>query len=71
MIGATLSELIFSLVHLGFLLAILGYAVYSLVRGNPGRFILILGLLGVYYLLVLHKPVRKEILRKRELRKRK
>jgi hypothetical protein len=63
-----MSDLVFALVHLGLLLGVLGYAVYSLVRGNPGRFVLILGLLAVYYLLVLHKPVLKEIRRKRELR---
>ena len=63
-----MSDLLFAIVHLGLLLAVLGYAVYSLVIGRPGRFLLIIGLLGIYYLLVLHKAVVKEIRRKKGLR---
>ena len=64
-----MSDLIFAFVHIGLLLAVIGYAVISLVRGHPGRFLLILGLLAVYYFLVLHKAVVKEIRRKQDLRR--
>ncbi len=63
-------DLVFAFFHLGLLVAVLGYAVYSLVRGNGVRFVLVICLLGIYYLFVLHKPVRKEIRRRRELRQR-
>jgi hypothetical protein len=59
---------IFSFLHLGGLLAILGYAVYSLVRGNVSRFALIVVLLALYYHFVLHKAVLKELARRRSLK---
>jgi hypothetical protein len=59
-----MSDTIFAIVHLFVLLGVLGYAVLSIVRGNVARGGLILVLLAVYYLLVLHKAVRKEIARK-------
>jgi hypothetical protein len=59
---------IFSFIHLGGLLAILGYAVYSLVRGSVYRAALILVLLAAYYYFVLHKAVLREIARRRSLR---
>jgi hypothetical protein len=59
-----MSDTIFSIVHLFVLLGVLGYAVLSIVRGNVARGGLILVLLAVYYFLVLHKAVRKEIARK-------
>jgi len=59
-----MSDTIFAIVHLFVLLGILGYAVLSIVRGNTARGGLILVLLAVYYFLVLHKAVRKEIARK-------
>ena len=62
-------DLAFAFVHLGALLAILGFAVYSLVRGNTFRFALIVVLLGAYYYFVLHPAVVKEIGRRRELKK--
>ncbi|MCJ7645021.1 MAG: hypothetical protein MUP28_11175 [Candidatus Aminicenantes bacterium] len=60
-----MSDTIFAIVHLFVLLGVLGYAVLSIVRGNVARGGLILILLAVYYFLVLHKAVRKEIVRKR------
>lgn len=60
-----MSDTIFAIVHLFVLLGVLGTAVLSIVRGNVARGGLILILLAVYYFLVLHKAVRKEIARKR------
>jgi len=59
-----MSDTIFAIVHLFVLLGVLGYAVLSIVRGNVARGGLILVLLAVYYFLVLHKAVRKEIAHK-------
>ncbi len=60
-----MSDTVFALLHLAVLFAILVYAVVSLFAGNTGRGGLLLLLLAVYYLLVLHKAVRKEIARRR------
>jgi Ca2+/Na+ antiporter len=60
-----MSDTVFALLHLAVLLAILAYAALSLLSGNAGRGGLLLLLLAVYYLLVLHKAVRKEIARRR------
>jgi hypothetical protein len=60
-----MSDTVFALLHLAVLLAILAYAVLSLFSGNAGRGGLLLLLLSLYYLLVLHKAVRKEIARRR------
>jgi len=62
-------DLAFAFVHLAALLAALGYAVYSLVAGNLPRFGVILVLLVIYYWAVLHPAVRKEIARRKSLRK--
>jgi len=62
---------VFAFLHLGALLAVLGFAVYSLIRGNPVRFALILVLLAAYYYFVLHSAVVKEIARRRSLKDRK
>jgi hypothetical protein len=62
-------DTIFAFLHLGGLLAALAYAVVSLVRGNTSRFALILALLAVYYLFILHPAVKKEINRRRLLKK--
>jgi hypothetical protein len=59
-----MSDTIFAIVHLFVLLGVLGYSVVSIVRGNVARGGLILVLLLIYYFLVLHKAVRKEIARK-------
>jgi hypothetical protein len=60
---------IFAFVHLGGLLAALAYAVISLVRGNVPRFFLILALLAIYYVFLLHPAVKKEIARRKSLKK--
>jgi hypothetical protein len=60
---------IFAFLHLGALLAALGFAVYSLVRGNVLRFALIVALLGAYYYFVLHPAVLKEIGRRRKAKR--
>ena len=63
------SDLVFALVHLAALLAALGYAVSSLLAGNVPRFGVILVLLAIYYWAVLHSAVRKELARRKSLRK--
>ncbi len=62
-------DTIFAFIHMGGLLAALAYAVVSLARGNTSRFALILAILIVYYLFILHPAVKKEIARRRSLRK--
>jgi hypothetical protein len=61
-------DLVFAFVHLAALLAALGYAVYSLVRGNVPRFGVIVILLAIYYAAVLHPAVVKEVRRRRALK---
>ena len=60
---------VFAFIHLAGLLAALGYAVYSLLRGNAARFALVLALLGAYYYFILHPAVLKEAARRRALKK--
>ena len=62
-------DTIFAVLPLGGLLAALAYAVVSLVRGNATRFVLILTLLILYYIFILHPAVRKEIARRKSLKK--
>lgn len=62
-------DTIFAFLHMGGLLVALVYAVVSLVRGNVTRFVLIMALLAFYYVFVLHPSVKKEIARRRSLRK--
>ena len=62
-------DTIFAFIHMGGLLAALAYAVVSLVRGNTSRFALTLALLAVYYLFILHPAVKKEIARRKSLKK--
>lgn len=57
---------IFAFFHLLLLVAVIVFAVISLIQGNILRFIILIFLLGSYYLLVLHKPLKKEIERKRK-----
>jgi hypothetical protein len=64
-----LFDTIFAFLHLGGLVAALAYAVVSLVRGNVLRFALILALLIIYYVFILHPAVKKEIARRRLLKK--
>lgn len=60
---------VFTFLHLGALLAALGYAVYSLVQGNVVRGALIAILLAAYYHFVLHPGVVKEIGRRRKAKR--
>lgn len=62
-------DTIFAFLHLGGLLVALAYAVVSLARGNVPRFGLILTLLVIYYVFILHPAVKKEIARRRSLKK--
>ncbi len=64
-----MADWIFAFFHLFLLLGVVIYAFISLlVHGNVLRFGLIAGCLIIYYIFVLHKPVRKEIERKRKLK---
>ena len=62
-------DTVFAFLHLGGLLAVVAYAVVSLLHGNVTRFGLILALLAIYYVLILHPAVKKEIARRRSLKK--
>ena len=62
-------DTIFAFLHLGGLLVAVAYAVVSLVRGNTPRFALILALLAIYYIFILHPAVKKEIARRKSLKK--
>jgi Ca2+/Na+ antiporter len=64
-----LAETLFAFIHLGGLLAALVFAFLSLAKGNVPRFLLILALLALYYLFILHPAVKKEIARRRSLKK--
>ena len=57
---------VFAFIHVFLLLAIFAYALFSLVQGNVLRFALILIFLLIYYFLVLHKAVLREVRRKRK-----
>ncbi len=63
-----MGDWIFAFFHLFLLIGIAGYAVISLFQGNTHRFGVIAALLIVYYFFVLHKPVRKEIARRRKIK---
>ena len=63
------SDLIFAFVHLFLLIAIVIYAFVSLAQGNTLRFGLIAGCLVIYYFIVLHKPVIKELERRKKSKK--
>jgi len=63
-----LGDTLFALFHLGLLLAIAGYAVVSLVRGNTWRFLVLAAGLVLYYVLVLHSAVKADIERRRKKR---
>ncbi len=59
---------IFPFLHLAALLAVLIYAVVSLIHGNVPRFGLVIVLLAIYYVFILHPAVKKEIARRRSLK---
>ena len=58
-------EWIFAFLHLILVIGVAVYALIALFTGNYMRFSLIAACLAVYYLLVLHKPVKNEIKRKK------
>jgi hypothetical protein len=60
---------VFAFIHLGGLAAALVYAFVSLARGDVPRFVLILILLAIYYVFLLHPAVKKEIARRKSLRR--
>ena len=60
---------IFPFIHLGALLAVLAYAIVLLARGDISRFGLIVTLLAIYYIFILHPAVKKEIARRKSLKK--
>ncbi len=62
---------IFAFIHFFVLLGALGYAFYFLFQGDSSKFIIGIGLITAYYLIVLHKAVKKEIERKRKAKKKK
>ncbi len=60
---------IFPFLHLAALLAAVVYAIILLIQGNVPRFGLIMVLLAIYYVFILHPAVKKEIVRRRSLKK--
>jgi ABC-type multidrug transport system permease subunit len=62
-------DLVFAFVHLAALLAALALAIVALIRGNVPRFGVIMILLVIYYVAILHPAVKKEIARRRCLRR--
>ena len=63
-----LGDTIFAVVHLLLIIAVFVYGIVALVQGNVLRFIVVAAGMAVYYFLVLHKAVLKEIDRKRKLK---
>jgi hypothetical protein len=63
---SALGDYIFAFFHIFLLLLVLGYAVVGLFQRNVLRFAVIMAGLAIYYFLVLHKAVLKEIERKRQ-----
>jgi len=61
-----LGDTVFAVVHVLALVAVFLYGLVALIGRNPARFALVMGGLGLYYVLVLHAPVKKEIARRRE-----
>jgi hypothetical protein len=63
-----LGDTIFAIVHVIALIAVFVYGLVGLIQRNTGRFAIVCGGLALYYFLVLHKAVIKEIGRKRRLK---
>ena len=61
--------MVFALVHLFLLIAIVIYAFVLLAQGNTQRFGLIAVCLILYYIVVLHTPVKREIQRRKKIKK--
>jgi hypothetical protein len=66
--SSNLGDTIFAVVHLLLIVAVFVYGVAALFRGNVLRFVVVATGLAVYYFLVLHKAVLKEIDRRRKLK---
>jgi len=64
-----MGDLLFAIFHLLLVLGAVFLAFYYLFLGNTFRFALMAACLILYYFLVLHKAVIKEIERKRNLKK--
>jgi hypothetical protein len=64
-----MADWIFTFFHLGLILGVIGYAIVSLFQGNIPRFAFILAGMVLYYFVVLHKPVKNELARRRSLKK--
>lgn len=62
---AKLGDTIFAFAHITALIALIVLAFIDLGNGRVVRFAVVLAALAVYYVLVLHKPVVKEIRRKK------
>jgi hypothetical protein len=60
-----LGDTAFAIAHVLALIAVFIYGLVALIAGNTPRFAFVMGGLLVYYVLVLHKPVKKEIARRR------
>ncbi len=67
-VRSKLGDTLFAIAHLLALAGLVIYALVALVQGNTLRFAVIMAGLALYYVLVLHKPVRREIERKRKLK---
>src|SRR5512136_150954 len=65
-----LGDTVFAVAHMLALIAVFIYGLVALIGGNTPRFALVMGGLTLYYFLVLHKPVKNEIARRREGRPR-
>ena len=64
-----MNGLIFAIFHMLLLIGAVGYTFLSLFQGNHLRFAMMVVCLILYYFLVLHKAVKKEIERKKDLKK--
>ncbi|MDD8025286.1 MAG: hypothetical protein PHI34_02145 [Acidobacteriota bacterium] len=64
-----LGDTLFALFHVALLAGAAVTAVLSLLKGNTWRFLVIICCLGIYYVMVLDKPVRLEIARRKNLRR--
>ena len=62
---------IVALLHFGLFVGLIGYGIVLFARGKTTLGLVILGIMGVYYALALHKAVVAEIERKRRLKKEK
>jgi hypothetical protein len=62
-------DTLFALFHFALVLGALGYGLVLTLTGAPKRGAVILAGLAIYYALVLHPPVVREIRRRRALKK--